>query len=381
MLAMRLILGWAVASAMVAQAAQVTIQSYDAAGKLTFNEVTGASGYRVEWAARPQGPWTNFAGAAAWLDNLPHTGSGTVTCAVPMVYRVLALVSNVAPADMVLIPTGSFIMGNATNVFPASEGYSEELPQHTLSISAIYICTNEVTKAQWDEVYAWAVTHGYQFDNPGSGKGADHPVQTVNWFDAVKWCNARSQKEGLAPCYTTNGGVYRTGAAAPDCQWTVRGYRLPTEAEWERAARGGAPSRRFPWSATNDIQHARANYYSTIDFAYDTSPTRGYHPAYGSGGLPYTSPAGALAANGYGLCDMAGNVWEWCWDWYDGTYYSASPAADPRGPVSSPESSRTVRGGSWSDDADGCRTAYRNNRYPDYEDYYIGFRVVLPQGL
>jgi len=220
----------------------------------------------------------------------------------------------------------------------------------------------EVTKAKWDEVYTWAIAHGYSFDRAGSGKAANHPVHTVNWYDVVKWCNARSQKEGRPPVYTVNGAVYKTGRSDTVVQTSALGYRLPTDVEWEYAARGGLSGKRFPWGDT--IQHARANYWSSSSYNYDTSPTRSYHPTYATGGMPYTSPVGSFAANGYGLYDMAGNVWEWCFDWYPG--YEGSY--------------RVVRGGGWNYYADFCRAAVRFDHWPDFADFYVGFRAVLPPG-
>jgi formylglycine-generating enzyme required for sulfatase activity len=219
---------------------------------------------------------------------------------------------------------------------------------------------------------------GYSFDNAGSGKAANHPVQTVTWYDVVKWCNARSQKEGKTPAYYTDAAmtqVYTNGQASPYVKWD-RGYRLPTEAEWEKAARGGLSGKRFPWGDT--ITHNQANYYSSTSYAYDTSSTRGYHPNYQAGGMPYTSPVDSFAANGYGLYDMAGNVWEWCWDWYSSSYYGSSPGTDPRGPASG--SYRVFRGGGWYGSAWNSRSANRDDYYPTSRDYGIGFRPVLPPG-
>jgi formylglycine-generating enzyme required for sulfatase activity len=276
------------------------------------------------------------------------------------------------PAGMVLIPAGAFVMGATTNV--GHESYSDEKPQHTVSVSAFYMDETEVTKAQWDGVYTWATNNGYAFDNTGLGKAATHPVHMVNWYDCVKWANARSEMAGLTACYTTDGEVCRTNAATPVCDWLANGCRLPTEAEWEKAARGGAANRRFPWSDTSTIQHARENYYSSTDDAYDTSPTRDYHPDYNSGDTPYTSPGGSFAPNGYGVYDMAGNLLEWCWDQYGSTYYSSSPIADPRGSGSG--SIRVRRGGRWDDYADTCRVANRGSASPSSKSNFLGFRLV-----
>ncbi len=379
MLALKIMLGLLLTGVLAVQAEDVVIQSIDQAGRVTFSAVSGATGYRVEWAPVVAGPWTNFAAAAALLDNLPHTGSGMVTCAVPIVYRVVATMTNPPPADMVLIPAGSFVMGNATNVLPPGEGYAAERPQHTVWVSAFYMGKYEVTKAEWDTVHQWATNHGYAF-SAGSGKATNHPVQFVSWYDIVKWCNARSEQEGRTPCYTVAGSVYTNGQSAPDCNWTANGYRLPTESEWEKAARGGAPDTRFPWTDyTNNIAHVKANYLAIpADFSYDVNPTEGFHPAYMEGGTPYTSPVGAFAPNGYGLYDMAGNVWEWCWDWCDLNYYAVSPGTDPRGPDSSPYSTRVYRGGSWNGNADYARLSDRFDFYPYIANYDRGFRVVLP---
>jgi formylglycine-generating enzyme required for sulfatase activity len=196
-----------------------------------------------------------------------------------------------SPAEMVLIPAGSFQMGDSFG-----EGYPDELPVQTVVVSAFAVDRYEVTKALWDEVARWAAANGYDFGpEDGLGKALDHPVYKVTWYEAVKWANARSEREGLTPCYTLSGSVYRTGESTPNCNWSANGYRLPTEAEWEKAARGGAAGRRYPWSDTDEIDASRANYGNY----------------YGS-----TTPVGSFAPNGYGLYSMAGNVWEWCWDWY-----------------------------------------------------------------
>jgi len=277
---------------------------------------------------------------------------------------------------MVLISAGNFEMGDTF-----SEGDSDNLPVHTVYLSAFYMDRTEVTKAHWDEVYQWAIGHGYSFDNAGLGKAASHPVQEINWYDAVKWCNARSEREGRPWAYYTDSGlsqVYRSGWVSPYVNWD-RGYRLPTEAEWEKAARGGLSGKRFPWGDT--ITHNQANYYSYWEsgrpyYSYDLSATEGHHPTYATGDWPYTSPVGSFNANAYGLYDMAGNLWEWCWDWYSGEYYASSPGSDPQGPSSG--SYRVRRGSGWGSSAWGCRSASRDGRYPDSRSYGLGFRAVLP---
>ena len=203
-----------------------------------------------------------------------------------------------------------------------------------------------------------------------STKGAGYPCVEVTWYGAVAYCNYRTLKEGggLTPCYNLSDW---------SCNWSANGYRLPTEAEWEKAARGGLSGQRFPWGAT--ISQSRANYYASTSFAYDES-SGGYHPDYDDGGYPYTSPAGTFESgkNGYGLYDMAGNVWEWCNDWYGSSYYSSSPGSDPRGPASG--SYRVGRGGSWGDHASHCRVANRASFTPGRSLYGIGFRACLPPG-
>jgi formylglycine-generating enzyme required for sulfatase activity len=244
---------------------------------------------------------------------------------------------------MVLIPAGLFTMGAVID-----DGETNEEPVHVVAVSGFYMDTTEVTKTKWDEVHTWATNHGYSFwcDIVGAAhgtgaqaEGPDHPVYLVDWYDCVKWANARSEMEGLTPCYSLDGVVYRTDSFDhlfdiydPACDWNANGYRLPTEAEWEKAGRGGAENSRFPWGDTNTIQHARANYTSSALYTYDTSPTRGAHPDYDDPAKALnTSPVGAFAPNGYGLYDMAGNVEEWCWDWYAPGYYGVSPQSDPRG--------------------------------------------------
>lgn len=277
-----------------------------------------------------------------------------------------------APAGFAYIPAGSFQMGDSF-----SEGSTNERPVHSVYLSGFYMGRTEVTYAQWQEVYNWAVANNYSFDNAGAGKAANHPVHTVSWYDVVKWCNAASEREGLAPVYRTgDGSVYRTGQLAPVIAYGNRGYRLPTEAEWEKAARGDLSSKRFPWGDT--ISHSEANYRADGDrYPYDSSPFTDlrFHPSYDDGNYPYTSPVGSFAPNGYGLYDMAGNVWEWCGDWY--ADYPSSSVSNPTGPGSG--AYRVRRGGGWNSSADLCRVAFRGRAYPVNRYYGIGFRLARSQ--
>lgn len=240
-------------------------------------------------------------------------------------------------------------------------GTDPDFGAYSLSVAnPFHMDKTEVTWRKWRLVRDWAVTNGYaDLAGVGSGKGDDHPVQRVSWFECVKWCNARSEMEGLLPCYKVGGVVCREGGSTPDCAIMASGYRLPSHVEWEYAARGGLSGKRFPWGDV--IEHGRANYYSREDDANDISKTRGHHPDAQIGPGPFTRPVGSFEANGFGLYDMAGNVWEWCW------------AA--RG------SSRTFRGGSWDGDASGVRCGYRNAQDGSSEpSLYGGFRCVRRAG-
>lgn len=348
------------------------ISSFSQNGQLVCTNLQPASIASVEWASSVLGPWTN---AWAGLDAVTVDSNGMIQVSVPMFYRVRGTPPP-PPPGMALIPGGSFVMGDTF-----SEGTTLELPLHTNQISAFFMDQTEVTKALWDDVKGWSGGNGYAYDNPGAGMAANHPVQTVNWYDVVKWCNARSQRQGQIPAYYTDAAltqVYKTGQVEPYVRWSS-GYRLPTEAEWEKAARGGTSGHRFPWSNVETITHSQANYYSApANYPYDINPTAGFHPAVGSNGG--TTPVGYFAANanGYGLYDMAGNVFEWCWDWYD--TYSSGSQTDPRGPATSEGLGRVNRGGCDGNYASFCRSAARIQNHPTIAIYTTGFRSVLPSG-
>jgi len=301
-------------------------------------------------------------------------------------YRVVAFtnapVTNIPPSGgMALIPAGIFTMGDTVDgsTYP-----------HQVNVSAFYMDTNLVTLTLWQTIYNWATNNGYGFVGSGYGKAANHPVQTINWYDAAKWCNARTDWENhmtgsrLAFCYYTDTNrlvPYKTGLvvlATNNVDWAATGYRLPTEAEWEKASKGNVTGHRFPWGG-DTVDYSKANFFgNSLAYPYDKTTTPGYSPAYATGAFPYTSPAGSFAANGYGLRDMAGNVQEWCWDWYDSVYYYSSPASDPLGPNSSTERipARVLRGGGWSSYAVDLQCAGRWKTKPTDLGYSMGFRSV-----
>ncbi|HOG48991.1 MAG TPA: SUMF1/EgtB/PvdO family nonheme iron enzyme, partial [Lentisphaeria bacterium] len=262
--------------------------------------------------------------------------------------------------DFAQIPAGAFAAG--TNPLAAREYYaSGYYPKtYTLNILDVYfIGKYEVTKEVWDIVCEWGRANGYNDLPDGVAKAADHPVTNVNWYDCVKWCNARSEMEWREPCYTVGGEVYRVGEDdSVACNWTASGYRLPRDFEWEYAARGGLADQRFPWGDT--ITHDNANYNSDIFYTYDLSLTRGYHPGWNDLIDPYTSPVGTFPPNGYDLYDVAGNVYEWCWDWYGGLIGS----------------DRVRRGGNWYYGAYHCRVGFRRGGDPSRRNYGDGFRIA-----
>lgn len=277
------------------------------------------------------------------------------------------------PEGFVLIPSGSYTRGDHKN---ENEAWMEpSRPVHDIHVSGFYMAKTPITYEEWKYVYDWALANGYSFRNAGqrasSSNGTalsdtvdnnQHPVVRVDWYDVVKWCNARSEMDGLTPVYYTDDQhteVYKQGrhnVTNAQVRWDANGYRLPTEAEWEKAARGGLHGKRWPWGDA-DIDGTWANYRNS-------SETSG------------TTAVGSYPANGYGLYDMAGNVWEWNWDWYSATWFNhvRSRDADTRGPVSG--SRRVYSGGSWGDDPELCRLAYRSSTWPIFRKHFWGFRVA-----
>ena len=229
------------------------------------------------------------------------------------------IVWNQDGAEMAYIPAGSFEMGDHFN---EGAGDGRELPVHTVTLDGFYMDKTEVTVGQFkaflaDSVYSW----GGSWNGVGQYSPTDdHPMIYVNYDDAVAYA-----------------------------EWA--GKRLPTEAEWEYAARGGLEGQRYPWG--DEIDNSKANYGQNIGT---------------------TTVAGSYSANGYGLYDMAGNVWEWCTDWYDSDYYTNLPATNPLGPET--DTFRVLRGGSWAHSINYLRLASRSNSTPPDRYNSYGFRCV-----
>ncbi len=254
------------------------------------------------------------------------------------------------PEGMVEISAGEFTMGQVL------DGVHYSVPVHTVTLDKFYIGTHEVTKALWDKVYAWALCNDYTFDNEGLGSSDDHPVANLNWYDAVKWCNAYSQMERRDPVYYTDESkttVYKTGnldLVSGAADWGANGFRLPTEAEWEKAARGGNVGWIYPWG----------------DKADPTKLNYGITPGEAVVG-------GQFDANDFGLYDMAGNLAEWTWDWLD--TYPSDPQTNPRGPDTGVN--KVYRGGSWWLEYFRARCADRAESKPWDAIGTVGFRIVV----
>jgi len=250
------------------------------------------------------------------------------------------IVEAIAP-DMILVEPGSFQMG-------ATDGFADEQPAHRVLITrSFYIARHAVTFDEYDRFCDDTILS--RPDDNGWGRGS-RPIIGIDWYDAVAYCNWLSTKEGLEPCYRGKGRVTA-------CDFAADGYRLPTEAEWEYAARGGLEGQRRIHAGSDDPD----------DVAwYDSN----------SGGQ--THPVGQKQPNELGLYDMSGNLFEWCWDWYDKAYYGSSPTSDPFGPPSPTghfDLNRVRRSGSWRENVDTVRTTFRSFDGASYAGEN-GFRLV-----
>lgn len=352
------------------------IEFADGTVTISVNSTVAGRRYQLqESGTLAPGAWREV--GAEWLGN-----GGPLAIPVPRIpgesRRFYRLALDPVPDGFSFIPAGAFEMGDSKE---DSIVYGE-VPVHSVRVSAFHMAKYEVTRDLWLAVRAWGVDHGYP-DLPllnewfGSVPG-NHPVHGISWFEMVQWCNARSEWDGLTPCYTVDGEIYKTGDRYDvACDWQANGYRLPTDAEWEKAARGGLNGMRFPWG--DEISHDLANYFVWVRenenaYPYDKSVTAGRHPQV-LAHIPYTTPVGSFPPNSYGLYDMTGNLQEWVWDWYDAYYFDTSPAADPRGPDEGDY--KVGRGGHQGANAFFNRVSYRDDSLqPGGGNSTVGFRVA-----
>ena len=380
--------------ALAANAGDLAIQSFNGTGQLTFNEISTAQTYRVEWAPAPSGPWTNFTGAAgAALDVIAATGSGIVTCSVPMCYRVVATLT---PPDYLVVdvsggtgaasypvsyltsaPGGGWTDDYKTTKIvvrripatpgctmgsPAGElGRNSDETQHQVALSqAFYIGVFPITQRQWEQVMGNRPSY---FNNAAYYQ--TRPVEQVSYNDirgASAGANWPADNNVDASSFM---GVLRTK--------TGKAFDLPTESQWEYACRAGtATALNSGYDLTSVYQDARMDQVGRYIF-------NGGSGGYGNPNVATTmgtAKVGSYPPNNWGLYDMHGNVWECCLDWY-GTYPGA--VTDPQGATSG--SGRVFRGGCWYGDARFGRSASRYE-YNPYDRYnYIGFRACfVPPG-
>jgi formylglycine-generating enzyme required for sulfatase activity len=253
--------------------------------------------------------------------------------------------------EMVAVPGGTFEMGD---VMGDQERNDEQV--HSVTLSDFKIGKTEVTFEEYDRFCG--ATQRAKPDDEGWGRG-QYPVINVSWYDAIAYCNWLSEQHGLQVVYSGTGNTI-------NANWEANGYRLPTEAEWEYAARGGGKKVRFGNGKDVAVEDVREINFYVLKEKNNNPFLAGLRRA--------THVASLNSPNTLGLHDMSGNVWEWCWDWYAGDYYTKSSKANPTGPTTG--EARVLRGGSWSDLLDFCRSAYRNNNSPDYRNSNVGLRLV-----
>jgi len=246
--------------------------------------------------------------------------------------------------EMVLINGGTFMMGSPES---EAERWDWEGPQHQVTVDSFYIGIYPITQKQYQFIMGIY---------PSYFKGENLPVEQISWFDAIEYCNKLSQIYGLMPVYTVTGSEETRTVT-----WNknANGYRLPTEAEWEFACRAGSTT---PYNTGNNLTTNLANYNG--NFPYNNNSPGIYREK--------TTTVDSFAPNAWGLYDKHGNVWEWCWDWYDN--YTAEAKINPSGAVTGVV--RVVRGGSWNDEGRWLRSAFRHGAPPGHVENNLGFRVV-----
>jgi len=338
----------------------------------------------------PRGPvsgiWRVMRGGC-WYDSTRKLRCASRGTGSEHAYVGIRLALSKSVRNMSFVQAGEFDMGDHQGV-----GEPDELPVHTVNLDAFWLDRYEVTTKNYckylnssydqglifvvgDIVYGTGNSRKYcEVNNNNSrilynnglfsvaARKQRHPMVMVTWYGAAAYANWLSLETGLRACYDLNTW---------ECTFGAGGFRLPTEAEWEKAARGGEqnPYFKYPWG--NSIDGSCCNYWGSGDFyeseLIETTPV-GYYDG-------NQTPPGVDMANGYGLYDVAGNVFEWCNDWYSDTYYGSSSYENPQGPTSG--AYRVLRGGAWDTSTDFVRCAYRRSHPPEMAEIHLGFRLVL----
>jgi formylglycine-generating enzyme required for sulfatase activity len=261
------------------------------------------------------------------------------------------------PETMVFIPGGTFIMGD---VMGDSSGGSE-LPLHEVTLDLFYMCKYAVTFKEYD---TYCDETGIKKpDDNGWGRGKN-PAINVSWYDAISYCNWLSIRDGFEEIYTIKKDLVTAN-------WYAKGYRLPTEAEWEYAARGGGKNTRFG-NGKDSAHPDEINFNCSAPEVILRQAAERKYSIEGTS-LMRTVPVGSFEPNPLGLHEMSGNVWEWCWDWKH--RYSPIAQNNPKGGEKG--TYRVLRGGSWNFPSEFCRSAYRGYGLPDIRSSYVGFRLVF----
>ena len=255
---------------------------------------------------------------------------------------ILAMPPLSLAAELILVKGGRFMMGSSESEI--SRGKDEV--RRSIVLSYFHLAPYAVTQKEYQEIMN---------TNPSHFKGDTLPVENVTWFEAITYCNEQSKKEGLSPVYV----ISTSGEQHVTWNRNANGYRLPTEAEWEYACRAGTAT---PFNTGGNITPEQANYYGT--YPYNNAPSGQY--------LAKTVPVGSFAPNAWGLHDMHGNVWEWCWDLYG--EYALGEQTNPTGVEDG--AFRVNRGGGWNDFGRHLRSAYRAAHNPANRTFNIGFRVA-----
>jgi len=289
-----------------------------------------------------------------------------------------------APDGMARIPAGTFIMGSPEN---EPNRFGNET-QHSVRLKkSFYMGKYQVTQAQWKAVMGKTIGQQQGEDDTNDwGRGDNYPIYYVTWYDTIEFCNKLSIKEGLSPVYSLNGKTNPAEWGAQGEDWdsmvmdkNKNGYRLPTEAEWEYACRGNYPKKAtetntkpFGIGDGTKMVSGMANFYVTYPYDLAHDPAGSYNDESATGNEDKTTTVGKYSPNNYGLYDMHGNVWEWCWDWYKEDITTDN--TDPTGAVTG--SYRVGRGGSWFDDGRGLCSAHRGYGGPSSRIEGLGFRLV-----